>query len=137
MRKILAFSCLALIVCATLLCGCTSDDRFGNTIAEMGDLTQPEMIGLNESIANHDYNDSRVHCSKLIAIEDTYLPRLAAITVSEKYRPPTQYMITGFEKQRRGCQVLLNSSDDDLGASMAYFSESANDFQRALDTWPE
>ena len=138
MRKILVFSCIVLIAGAASLAGCLSnDDKFGNTIAEMGDLTQPEMTGLNESIAIHDFNDSKYHCNRLIGIEDTYLPRLVAINVSAKYQRPTQYMITGFEKQRKGCQVLINSTEDDLGTSMAYFSESANDFQRALDSWPD
>jgi hypothetical protein len=138
MQENLAIFCILLITGSIFLSGCVSnDDRFGNTVSEMGDLTGPEMDSLNGAIQNHDLNASQSHCLRLVTIIDTYNPRLSEINVSEKYEPTKQHMISGFDLQRKGCQVILNSSEDNAGPFTEYFNQSADDFDWVVKNWPE
>jgi hypothetical protein len=138
MQKNLAVFCILFLLCGVFLSGCVSnDDKFGNTVSEMGSLTQPEMNSLNDAIKNHDANASQYHCRQLVTIIDTYNPRLSAIRVSEKYQPSKQRMIAGFDNQKKGCELLINSSSDNPGPSMEYFAQSTNDFDWVVRNWPE
>lgn len=135
----------AILCCIVILAGIvfmygfifSNNNKFGDTVSEMGSLTQPEMTSLNDAMKNRDFNASQYHCRQLITIIDTYNPRLSEIPVSEKYQPSKQRMISGFDNEKKGCQVLINSSDGNLTPSMGYFLQSSDDFDWVEQNWPE
>ena len=137
MRTIPALPVL-LLVAGAVFSGClSSDNTFVDTLAERGTAIAPLMHQLNQSVTDRDFNASRDACSRMLVVEDTYLPRLAAIRVSGKYNTSKQYFLTGIADEQTGCRMMLDRPDSDLGPAMQYITRSADDFSLGVQAWPE
>ena len=140
MRKYQAVLCCIVILVGILFIYVSifdSNNKFGDTVSEMGALAQPEMNAVNEAINNRNFSASQYHCHQLITIIDTYNPRLAEIQVSAKYEPSKQHMISAYDHQRTACGYLMNSSDGNITLPMQHFSQASEDFDWVVSNWPD
>jgi hypothetical protein len=143
--KIIPFILLLLVIAVAITPGCVNNDsQFKSTVSDMAIAIKPDTVLLGKAFEDFDLSGANIHCRNIISIDNTYIIKISALEVSEKYRNPKKYILLALEKQKKGCQLILDgyATNDmvkytiNLKQANAYFTGSADDLNTASDLMP-